>query len=249
MLKRRALTAGGASALLLSCIKVRNTQAQVTGKSEAIDYADFDGGFPPAALLFGTNPATGEEEDKARQLLEGSPNGETLLETARYFELLKDVNKSNHYYNAQWPDRWNPVIVGFYQPTSLPKEYVYKKGDTIDWCAAFVNWCLVRGGRKHSGDALSGSFRPSWKTCPGKETKNPVPGDIVVFERTDPALGKVGRGHVGIYVEQDEERIRILGGNQKNGKKYSSVNTAWFAKRNSLLTFNAFVSFESIPKA
>ena len=130
---------------------------------------------------------------------------------------IDDKNDDQEAYNAQWQHRWNPVIVGFYESTTLKPDYVFKKGDTIDWCAAFLNWCLARAGYDTTNNAMSGSFRTNFR-------KPEAPGDIIVFRKRDKG-GDQGFGHVGIFINETSSAYTVLGGNQKNGKKYSSVNT------------------------
>ncbi len=238
-MQRRSLLKGAAAAVTLGLSRT------IAAEEADPDYEDIDIPFAPTYRLFGTQPARGPEEDMARQILDSAPKGKSLIETARYFEGISEKNADGYMYNAQWPTRWNPVIVGFYQSTSLPKPYVYKKGDTIDWCAAFINWCLVRGGFRDTGNAMSGSFRLG--SGLGKPTTEPKEGDIIVFKKADPKEAAVGFGHVGIFVEKVAGGYRVLGGNQKAGKKYSSVNTTFFRESGSLV-FDSIRSASTIQK-
>lgn len=238
MISRRRFVSTGAAGLLVTRHDIGIAQVDV-------DYEDVDKPFPKYRL-YGSKPALGPEEDKARTILSEAPTGKTLLETARYFEQLATKNEEGHFYNAQWPTRWNPVIVGFYQSTSLDGDYVYRKGDTIDWCAAFVNWCLRRGGYKRTNSAMSGSFRLNGGL--GKVTTNPKPGDIIVFKKADPSEAAVGFGHVGIFVEEAPGGFKVLGGNQRGGRKYSSVNASVFPEKSERLVLDSFRSFSTIPK-
>jgi hypothetical protein len=111
--------------LKLSAVAMTGFYRNAFAQTSDPDYEDIQTPFPATYRLYGTAPALGPEEDKAREILEGSPKGATPLQTARYFEALRVKNDDGHFYNAQWPQRWNPVIVGFYQSTSLPKPYVY----------------------------------------------------------------------------------------------------------------------------
>lgn len=215
--------------------------------TDEVDYEDVEAPFPSTSRLFGTKPALGPEEDKAREIFAKSPSKKSLLETAQYFERLKISNAEGYMYNAQWPNRWNPLIVGFYQPSNVKESLVYKKGDTIPWCAAFINWCLQRGGYKGTLNAMSGSFRlppPGF----GKSTTNPKAGDIIVFRNVDSDEAKVGFGHVGIFIEKAPGGFMVLGGNQKAGKRYSSVNTAFFPEKSDKLMVDSIRSLDSITK-
>jgi uncharacterized protein (TIGR02594 family) len=242
MIDRRTFIAASASAATV--LSVRPLFAQ--NKNVEIDYDDIAIPFSPTYRLFGTKPALGAEEDQAREILAKAPKGKTLIETARYFEQLQIKNQEGHMYNAQWPARWNPVIVGFYQSSNVDESYIYRKGDTIDWCAAFINWCLRQGGYKRTSSAMSGSFRMGQAV--GKVTTSPTPGDIIVFRKADPAEAKVGFGHVGIFVEEAPGGFKVLGGNQKAGRRHSSVNTTFFPEKSDRLVFDSFRSFASIPK-
>jgi uncharacterized protein (TIGR02594 family) len=57
----------------------------------------------------------------------------------------------------------------------------------------------------------------------GVATDDPIPGTIVVFSRGQNA------GHVAFYLDEDGDRIQVLGGNQGN-----AVTIAWFPKANLL---------------
>ena len=181
----------------------------------------------------------------ARELLAAAPRTKGLpIAAARYFEALKDVNADKERYNAAWAKRWNPVIVGFYKTTTLKDKYVLSKGDTIHWCAAFLNWCLGAAGCATTASASSGSFRSH-----GQKTTTPVPGDVVVFKHAKADLASQGRGHVGLFAGMDGERIRVLGGNQSAGRRYSSINESSFAKESDALVLHSFRSTASlVPK-
>lgn len=221
----------------------------VMGLDQPDDWSDVKGPFPSDVPLLGKDEALKEEERCAREILDQAPKGAPLLETAQYFEKLQACNKSGHPYNAQWPVRWNPVIVNFYHATDLPVRapiWTYQEGDTIDWCAAFINWCLARGGYKFTYSTMSGSFR--LKGGLGTPTDRPEPGDIIVFRKKDNEKAKAGFGHVGIYIAATSNGYKVLGGNQKAGKHYTSVNTT-VLPGDSDLEFDSFRSFKTIGKA
>jgi hypothetical protein len=135
----------------------------------------------------------------------------------------------------EWPVRANPAIFHFFSATGDAQP----RGDLTPWCAAFLNWCLLRArakardeigrapgsysrsGRSFSdaniqrystGSASSGSFR-CWEPSPTK-TK----GQIAVFKDagTEGSTASCrGTGHVAFYLSSPRaDRILVLGGNQ-----------------------------------
>lgn len=208
--------------------------------SADVDYEEIDAPFREDQLLYGTNPASAPEDKRARQILEAAPKGKSLIETATYFANLTEKNDKGWFYNAQWPNtpgaHWNPVLIGFYQHTSMSNKQIFAGGDTTAWCAAFMNWCLLQSGYKPtaSNSAMSGAYRDYGNARKPGETA--VAGDIIVFKRIDdPAEGNAGHGHVTIFLAEDSFGYDVLGGNQKAGKKYSSVNKSRISKSSSIL--------------
>jgi uncharacterized protein (TIGR02594 family) len=206
-------------------------QDRVTMKG---DYADFTGPLP-SIRLFGTNPARPKEEELAIRILKGAPRTVGTLPVAHYFESVADVNEDGESYNAAWEKRWNPVIVGFYKNTQLEDKYKFEHGDTIPWCAAFLNWCLAAAELPSTQSASSSSFRKY-----GVEVQEPRPGDVVVFKHADPDKAAAGRGHVGFFDGFDGDKIRVLGGNQKGGRRFSSVCFSSFPKQSNALIFHSY---------
>lgn len=88
-----------------------------------------------------------------------------------------------------------------------------KLKDETSWCSAFMNWVAKKSGCDYSKSLTA----RSWLKI-GKEVQNPLIGDLVVFWREDPNSWK---GHVGIFINQDEGHIYCLGGNQDNQVKIS----------------------------
>lgn len=98
--------------------------------------------------------------------------------------------------------------------------------DDTAWCAAFVNWCLLKARYQTTGKLNARSFLQY-----GYSTKTPTLGDIVVLWRVSKDSVY---GHVGFYVRQTKTMIYILGGNQSN-----EVNITAFPKEK-LLDFRKF---------
>lgn len=162
----------------------------------------------------GTRAATGAEESLAKEVLKGVPTNFTPIDVALYFH---DVGQGKYGedrkpYITAWPVRWNPVIVEFFKATQLQPS-----GDTTAWCAAFMNYCLMKavegktmpsGASQRTKSAAALSFK-NW----GKETQTPTPGDIVVFKN----VRSPGKGHVGFFLADQGNKVLVLGGNQYEG--------------------------------
>ena len=86
---------------------------------------------------------------------------------------------------------------------------------SLPWCSAFVNWCVEQAGFPGTDSAWARSWlkwgqEADWQAL--------VPGSIVVLQRG------ANSGHVGFFVDADDERIQLLGGNQGD-----QVSEAWFS--------------------
>ena len=90
--------------------------------------------------------------------------------------------------------------------------------DSVPWCASFVCYVLENSGMGSTNSMQARSFL-KW----GVSTKKkPLPGDLVVFWRGS----KSGwQGHVGFYLEETEQYIYVLGGNQND-----EVNVSRYSK-------------------
>ncbi len=86
--------------------------------------------------------------------------------------------------------------------------YLMASDDDIAWCSSFVNFCFVKAG-------YIGTDKPnarSWMNW-GSELPGPKVGCVVVLWR---GSSNSWKGHVGLYLRQDEKNIYVLGGNQSN---------------------------------
>jgi uncharacterized protein (TIGR02594 family) len=164
----------------------------------------------------GVAAPTPEEVKKAKRILAKCPTKQNPVEIALFFQRLRqgdfdtDLGNDAVMYATEWPVRANPVIVSFFDATTLRKP----NGDQTAWCAAFVNWCIVRGREdrpdavsllKPTRSAASSTFR-SW----GQPTSDPKAGDIVVFKHKQESW----RGHVVFFLGRSGTSISDLGGNQ-----------------------------------
>lgn len=86
--------------------------------------------------------------------------------------------------------------------------------DETPWCAAFVGAILKKAGYKHTGKLNAKSYLSI-----GVEVKTPELGDIVIFNRGNPAAAT---GHVAFFLGETKDRVFCLGGNQNNMVSVSS---------------------------
>lgn len=195
---------------------------------------DFEGALPRLVDL-GTKPAMREEVGVALEILSRAPAGLPPIEVMEYFERLTARNNDGCLYNGGWPNRWNPVIVAFFEATEQRPV-----GDETAWCAAFLNWCLTRAGQyRGTRNAGSRSFRDH-----GIETRGPSRGDIAVFVNSKPGFESFG--HVGIFVEERGGRCLVLGGNQVAGTRHHVVSRQWIPDGKSLLRLHSYRSLASL---
>lgn len=204
------------------------------------DFADQPSVTGPISdyIPFGTQPPTDEETELAQRVLDGVPRGRLPVEVALYF---LDVASGKYGedlrpFTTAWPVRWNPVIVAFFTSTNtLPS------GDTSPWCAAFMNYCLVKsaegrtlpaGSDEPTLSAAARSFR-KW----GSATDSPQPGDVVVFINS----ASPGHGHVGFFIAENDTAILVLGGNQFEGQPVRhAINRKWIKKKGQILQFHSY---------
>ncbi len=209
--------------------------------------------FGDLKLVQGTLAPSSEEVAIASEIIQAvdkKPNMKPIDVAGFLLEVAKGkYGDSWRPYTRAWPvdASANPLILDFFRATNAHPE-----GDTTAWCAAFVNWCLLKsykgnppkGASLPTNSAASASFR-TW----GKEALlydaasstlagsfEPRPGDIVVFEEIRPnGIPDPVHGHVTFFVEMDDDRIRVLGGNQFEGKPIvHAINSKWMSKSGKL---------------
>jgi uncharacterized protein (TIGR02594 family) len=76
------------------------------------------------------------------------------------------------------------------------------------WCSAFLNWCCYRTDNSRTRKLNA----RSWLNI-GEKVEGPRVGDIIILWREDPDSWK---GHVGIYINEQDVYYNVLGGNQNN---------------------------------
>jgi hypothetical protein len=208
--------------------------------------------LPPASYtetaLVGTAPPSNAEIKTAYELLVQAPFGTTPVDVAQYFLSVGAGAYGQQYrsFVREWPERANPIIFHFFSSTLTKPE-----GDTTAWCAAFMNWCLVRA-RAKSADEIGkspGYFSISGKPFPDENLKKystnnassgsfrcwseispPNRGDITVFKNagTDDLTPVCrGQGHVAFFLGVPRDGwARVLGGNQTDPGSGGAVTVA-----------------------
>ena len=99
----------------------------------------------------------------------------------------------------------NPEILKYFNELGFNGT---KLKDETAWCSAFMNWVMKQSGLDYSGKLNA----RSWLKI-GTATNEPKLGDIAVFWRESRQSWK---GHVALYVSENETHIYVLGGNQSN---------------------------------
>jgi hypothetical protein len=188
--------------------------------------------------LVGTAPPTDDEVRMAYDLLRQSPFGVAPVDIVQYFLAVGAGAYGRAYrpFVREWPERANPLVFHFFSSTLTKPE-----GDATPWCAAFLNWCLLRA-RAATADEIGkspGYFSISGKPFSDENIQNhstnnassgsfrcldavssPKRGDIAVFKNagTDHLTPVCrGQGHVTFFLSVPREGwVRVLGGNQSD---------------------------------
>lgn len=201
--------------------------------------------FTDVVSVQGTLQPSDEETEVANEIIEAV----NALGSVRPVEIagyLLDVARGKYGetwrpYTRAWPvdAHANPLILNFFRATkSSPR------GDMTAWCAAFVNWCISKshngntptGGHPRTESAASSSFR-NWGTPSLSrdasfhivKATEPAVGDVVVFqEMRSNGTPDPFHGHVAFFLDMDNRRVKVLGGNQFQGKPVvHAINVMW----------------------
>lgn len=104
----------------------------------------------------------------------------------------------------------NPRILKYLRSTTLDSASASR--DETAWCSAFVNWCLEQAGYAGTDSAWAKDWI-NW----GRPISEPRPGCIVVWDRDTVTGDRItDGGHVGFYLADDADMVRVRGGNQSN---------------------------------
>jgi hypothetical protein len=103
-----------------------------------------------------------------------------------------------------------------------------------DWCACFINWCMVQSKQPRANHANAQRWR-CWGDARASSPEehglplNAAIGDIAIGQRDSPASD---RGHIAIFIGYSRGFLLLLGGNQpfdartKGAPK--SVRYSWY---------------------
>jgi uncharacterized protein (TIGR02594 family) len=88
--------------------------------------------------------------------------------------------------------------------TANERKYVEREGEEgVEWCSAYVNWCLRQAGITGTDNALAASWI-NW----GVKLDKPQAGAIAVFSWTGAKINHVA------FVDEIDGEFKMLGGNQ-----------------------------------
>ena len=228
MLSRRALVVGAPVAAL--AFGTRLSCAQTAEPVIGTEVGFYQLPLPPLASLddqevYGYNKPTADQLARAQKIVDETPKGPRPYDVAKSF--IDRFSQTDPDAIAQWPApaAWNPLVKGFFDATSLRV-----KDDMVNWCAAFVNWCIARNNMKGTDSASSQTFITSGKFS---STDTPSRGDLVVFTCYDKQSGKsLGLGHVAFFEEDlGGSKIRVIGGNQSADGHSSIISRRDFSTK------------------
>ncbi len=108
----------------------------------------------------------------------------------------------------------NPRIEEYFTATDLGR-----RPDSVPWCSAFVNFCMLASGMPRTRSGLARSWL-AW----GTEAPDFELGCVVILQR---GRADSSAGHVGFYVGADGGSfVRLLGGNQHDEVNISNFPRA-----------------------
>lgn len=116
----------------------------------------------------------------------------------------------------------NPVVLKYFHETGR----TWVSNDETPWCDAFMDWCAMKAGLKHSPGLLA----RGWLKI-GEEVK---PEEVEKLALEIPIITVFWRvrinslyGHVGLFIRKNDQAVWILGGNQGIGQ----VNIKAYSER------------------
>lgn len=278
MRRRTFLAAAALSAVSPSMASAREDDAFPEFPNRLRGFENLPELTPPDLQALGSGEPDDIDKRVAARIIELAPYNCAPIQVAEFFRGIgqgQPLELGDPEMNARfgphfvrgWPQQYNPLIIEFFNATSTQPLAPGAGGDSTPWCAAFVNWCIVRaqstggGPRVFGADELanatrsasSGSFR-----CWQDEVSEPQYGDIIVWGTEPIARGCAhGAGHVAFYTESaDADHWMTLGGNQRseNRSDQNAITCRRFGRRfragsngDGLPLYKAFHSFRTAP--
>lgn len=151
----------------------------------------------------------------------GGAKGITGTEASRqeWMQVALDQAALPEHERSAWLDPGeNPRILNYFRVAA--GWFDAAGGDETDWCAAFVNFCLLTSG--HLGTEHPGARSFFWNRA-GRfvALPGPTPGAIAVrrYPPFDDPDWATGHGHVGFVTSFTDSHVTLLGGNQDNTVK------------------------------
>ncbi len=114
---------------------------------------------------------------------------------------------------AEWNPGDNPRIVEYLASVGV------RGGDETSWCAAFVNWSIVRAGFRGYMTGLAGRWINYGRAVV------PTYGCVVVLQ----PLSAGASGHVGFLHAMDRANVWLLSGNSANRVRISAYSRSKLA--------------------
>lgn len=108
--------------------------------------------------------------------------------------------------------------------TENERKYVAREGEEgVEWCSAYVNWCLKEAGIPGTDNALAASWR-DW----GVKLDGPRSGAVALYSWNGTKID-----HVSL-VDEVNGQFKMLGGNQSgpDGQKSNQVSSMHLPKGN-----------------
>lgn len=157
--------------------------------------------------------ATARSQEGVAEISDGKtgPNYETNNDSILgYLESCTSLANIDYMVTARGEDK-KPLLNEKGKTYKVSTGYKMSEVEDTPWCAAFVQWCLIKSIQEKRG---RGASAQAWKTY-GKEAARNQLGAICLIQREP--FGDSGSGwHIGFFVggKPEEGYVALLGGNQ-----------------------------------